>query len=57
MSQTMHWKKLDHVTFALMLPFIVREFFEHDTWNMVAITILWSIALFYDLYEHYMEER
>jgi VanZ family protein len=56
-KQTSHWKKTDHIAFALMLPFLVMEFSEHNIVNWAAIAILWVIALLYDLYEHYKEEK
>lgn len=57
MSQVSHWKKLDHVTFALMLPFLALELFQHNTMNIAAVLILWAVAFAYDVYEHYSEER
>lgn len=56
-KQASHWKKIDHIAFALMLPFLVLEFFQHNISNYVILIVLWLIAFIYDLYEHYSEGK
>jgi len=54
-KSTNHWYKLDHITFLLMLPFLLLVII--NIWFIVGAITLWTIALIYDLYEHKIEEE
>lgn len=58
MEKKQHWKKLDHVAFAFMLPPIVLGLVfvmigEHDLAGSAFIVLLglWIVAFVYDLWE------
>ena len=51
-----HWKKLDHVSFLLMIVpcVVILMFFDSPSVVLLATSIevlLWTIALLYDIYE------
>jgi len=58
MKTLKHWLKVDHITFLLMLPFIIliNGIFWLSISKLMAI-ILWMIAFAYDYCEHEMDNK
>ena len=54
MKKINHLRKLDHWTFFLILPFTLLGW--KDQRFLIAVIVLWTIALVYDLWEHEQEK-